>query len=248
MAGLTGAGNAERPHRLDRDRRHRLQQSRRVGAAARSAEQLAHLVGEPTRDRQPDKLVVVRFDTATVGMRVRVEHDVDCRDLQRWNRDREVDDHVMHRQRLGVVGDVQPRRLLITNGTAQHEGVEAASKRAHRVHPLVHDLQLVIDAVRKAAGQLVCSVVPDEHVVDLRVDVIGRTEVNAFRSHRRRAYAAHGACPVPKRVRRGGSARWRCRRGCRVQWRCARRCQRPRKRRAGAARRHNAAEGVPPSE
>ena len=59
------AASRRRPHRpeaLHRHRRHRLDQRRGVGAARGSAEQLAHPVGEPAGDRQPDQLAVVVLD------------------------------------------------------------------------------------------------------------------------------------------------------------------------------------------
>ena len=114
-----------------------------MGAAPRPTEQLAHLVDEAAGDRQPDELLVGLLDPGALVVRVGVQLDVDLLDRQRRHGDAQVDDHVVHRHRVGVVGQVQPGRLLVAHRTAQHEVVEAAAVGRTMYGALVDQLQVV---------------------------------------------------------------------------------------------------------
>jgi hypothetical protein len=137
----------ERPHRLDRHGRHRLQQRRGVRAPARAAEELAHLVRVAAGDRQTDQVVVVVLDPRTVRVRVRLEHGLGADDLERRHGDRHVDDHVVHRERLGIGGHVQARRLLVADSAAQQQRLGVLAVRPHDVGPLVDQLVGRVDPV-----------------------------------------------------------------------------------------------------
>src|SRR4051812_30747929 len=68
--------DATRQLALHRDRRHRLEQRGGVSTTAWAAEELAHLVGEAPRNREPDEVVIVVDDVGTRVMWMREELDV----------------------------------------------------------------------------------------------------------------------------------------------------------------------------
>ena len=61
-----------------------------------------------------------------------LEHGLGSDDLQRRNRDGEVDDHVMNGERLYVV-EVQPGRFLISDRTTQNQLVDTLADRAAEI-------------------------------------------------------------------------------------------------------------------
>ncbi len=108
--------------------------SRRGGvrAAARPAEQLANLVGEPAGDRQPDQVAVVLDDRRARPGGVSLEVDRDVDDLEVRERDLEADQHVMDRHRLGGVGDIQAGRLLVAHAALDQQAVARPCGRRAR--------------------------------------------------------------------------------------------------------------------
>ena len=80
-----------------------------VGATARAAEQLAHLVGEAAGDREPDQMVIVVDHTWARVMRMREKVDVHIGDDQIGQLDRERDRHVVHHEWFAVVDVVEVR-------------------------------------------------------------------------------------------------------------------------------------------
>ena len=71
-------------------------------------------------------------------------------DLERRKRDLEVDLHVVDRQRLVVVGDVEVRWLLVAHRTADQQPLGGESEGAHAVFAVVQHVELadVIDRRR----------------------------------------------------------------------------------------------------
>ena len=73
--------------------------------------------------------------------------------------DGQSDDHVVHGEWLGVVGDVQAGGLLVADSSAQRELVVAATVRADDVHALMDQFVGRVDAVgvaRSGRTQVSC--------------------------------------------------------------------------------------------
>ena len=64
-------------------------------------------------------------------------------DLERRVGDLEIDVHVVHRQRFVVVGEVQPRRLLVAHRAADEQPVVGEAVRADPVLAVVEDVEAV---------------------------------------------------------------------------------------------------------
>ena len=101
--------------------RHCLEQRSCMCASARAAEQLAHFVGEPARDREPDEMVIVVDDTGARVMRMRQEVDVHVGDAQVGQLDDERDRHVVHDERVIVVDVIEASGQLVAHRTLDHE-------------------------------------------------------------------------------------------------------------------------------
>ena len=110
-------------------------------ATAWAAEQLAHLVGEPAGDRQPDQVLVVRLDRRAqiLGVRLEVGDGIDDHELGERDRERQL--HVVDDQRLGVVGDVEARWLLVADAALDEQPVGCEAIGAHAVLAIVEDRQ-----------------------------------------------------------------------------------------------------------
>ena len=64
-------------------------------------------------------------------------------DLHRRVGDLQVDEHVVHRQRLGVVGEVQARRLLVADRAADQQPIVGEAVGADPVLAVVEDVEAV---------------------------------------------------------------------------------------------------------
>ena len=108
-----------------------------MGASTRSPEQLADPVGEATGDRQPDELLVVVDDRRAGAVRVGLEVDRRRSDLEAREGDLHRELHVMDRERIGIVVEVQPRWLLVPDRPLDEETVVGEPVRPHPVLPVV---------------------------------------------------------------------------------------------------------------
>jgi hypothetical protein len=72
-------------------------------------------------------------DSGAPQVRMLIELHARFLDDERRKVDLEVQNHVVHPQRVRVALDVQPDRLLIYHDTSQHETVVGFSKGAHLV-------------------------------------------------------------------------------------------------------------------
>ena len=106
-------------------------------ATPRAAEQLPHLVGEPTGDRQTDELLVVVLDLAADRVRVRLEMHDRVEDLHRRKRHDEVDHHVMHDERTVVAVEVQTRRFAVRDRAPQPHAFGGLAHDLHVVHAVM---------------------------------------------------------------------------------------------------------------
>ena len=116
-------------------------------AATRSTEEFAHLVGEAAGDGKAHQLVVVLLDGGAQAVGVHLHHGVRFLDDQIGHADVQVEDHVVHRERLGVARHVQPGRLLVAYSAAQQQRVFVLAVGAHHVGALVDQLRVGVDAV-----------------------------------------------------------------------------------------------------
>ena len=124
-----------------------------MSAAPWAAEQFADLVGEPSGDRQPDELVVVRLDVGTRRVRMHLDADGGADDLQRGECDLEVDLHVVDRQRVRVDVDIQPRRLLVADRTVDQQQVVTLAERPDTVLTVVEHLERFAVVAERGGGQ-----------------------------------------------------------------------------------------------
>jgi hypothetical protein len=94
-----------------------------VRATAGTAEKFTDLVGEPARDAEADEILVVRGDGRAAAVWIDLELDARIGDDHLGHRDGERDDHVVQRQRLGIVGNVETGRLFVAHRAAQNDRV-----------------------------------------------------------------------------------------------------------------------------
>lgn len=94
-------------------------------------------MGEATSDREPDQVVVVRFDRRARGVGVRHEVGVDRDDYPVGQLDLEPDLHVVHHERVGVARHIEPGRLLIAHRPLDQEVAVLEEERLHPVLPIV---------------------------------------------------------------------------------------------------------------
>jgi hypothetical protein len=74
-----------------------------------------------------------------------VEHDVEAGDLVGRVCDRQVDDHVVDRQRLGIALDVEAGRLDVADAAPGDELALVAAVHADRVLAVVQELEAGVE-------------------------------------------------------------------------------------------------------
>ena len=92
-----------------------------MGAAARSSEQLLDPVGVAPPDRCADQSLVGIGDLHALQMGVLLEADLDGVDVGGRHLDRDIDDHVVEPQRLGVGRDGHAGRRLVVDDPADQQ-------------------------------------------------------------------------------------------------------------------------------
>jgi|MEHZ01.5.fsa_nt_MEHZ011544521.1_38 8-oxo-dGTP diphosphatase len=118
--------HTNRPHCLDNDGRHRLQQCRGVGARSWPTKQLADLAIEAARNTEPHELTVVFNDRRAGFVWVRAELDLSVGDRQVGQRYPQYNQHVMNLERIRITLDVDARWLYVPYRSDNHHVVVVA--------------------------------------------------------------------------------------------------------------------------
>ena len=135
-------------------------------------------------------------------VRMGLEPDLGGDDLERRVGDVEVDLHVVHRQRVGIVGEEQARRLLVAHRAADQQAVLGGAVGAHAVLAVVEHLEPVGVGREDRVGAEHGPVVPGAGV-----PLSTRGTVNG--DGHRAVHAARRARRVDPAGRRGTSTSWR---------------------------------------
>jgi hypothetical protein len=130
-----------------------------VCATAWATEELADLVGVAPRNRKPNEFVVVILDPGALFVRMSLEYGTSITDEKRGELHDEIDDHVMHDERLGVVGDVEAPRLTIPNHAPQPHVLRTVGISPNAIRTVVQERQLL------EVGEVVDVVVDTHHVI-----------------------------------------------------------------------------------
>lgn len=126
------------------------------------------------------------FDARALLVRMGLERDTCGDDLHRRERHLEVDLHVVDRQRVRVDLDVEPWRLLITDGTTDQEEIVTLAERTDPVLAIVEHLERRAAVVGGIEGQ-------DRRVVEQVVDAPCR---RCYCRIGHRSKVTQGSCPT----------------------------------------------------
>jgi len=112
-----------------------------MGASARPAEQFADSTGVPAGDRYALKRAVVLGNRRAGSVRIRLEGHLAALDHEGGETDLHLDDHVMHDDRVGIMGDVEAGGFLIAHPSPDEDSIGGESIRPHAVLAVVDRLE-----------------------------------------------------------------------------------------------------------